>query len=92
VRRLRQGLSLNAVSTVSVHPTAVNDTNGLELRQHESSLMWSAARPLGERVTWVTQDAMMTSLGPPNLSNNILDSGSRRSDASVRRMLSLVAI
>ncbi len=92
VRRLRQGVSLNAISTVSVHPTAVNDTNGLELRQHEPSLMWSAARPLGERVTWVTQDATMTSLGPPNLSNNILDSASRRSDASVRRMLSLVAI
>ena len=70
VDRLREGLRLNPVTNMTIHPVAVSDSDGLGvLHRHESSLMGSLVGqgPPGEQVACVTLDTMLASLGPPDL-------------------------
>lgn len=92
VARLREGMRLNAVTNMTVHPVAVSDTDRLGvLSRHESTSMWSLVgqNPLGVQVTCVTLNAMLASLGPPDLVKIDVEGAELQVLAGAERLLSL---
>lgn len=70
LKRLTEVTRLNSVPNLNIHPVAVSDTHATRLlHRNESSSMWSLVSPgpAGQWVTCVTLDAMLASLGPPDL-------------------------
>ena len=92
VRRLREGRRMNAFTNMTVHPVAVSDTDrpGV-LHRHDSSAMWSLVGhdPLGVQVTCVTLDAMLASLGPPDLVKIDVEGAELQVLAGAERLLCL---
>jgi FkbM family methyltransferase len=94
VARLREGQRMNAVTNMTVHPVAASDTDRsgqVHRYPHEISALWSLVGegPLREQVACVTLDAMLASLGPPDLVKIDVEGGELHVLAGAERLLGL---
>lgn len=92
IGRLRQGLQLNAITNITVHPVAVSDTNGPALlRRHDCNHMWSLVEnePVGVEVSCVTLDSMLSGLPVPQLVKIDVEGAELLVLAGARRVLEL---